>query len=370
MSSKLIRNCWLGFGALTISWFAATSLARAETYQASADGVEAIVTERCLRTIDTGSCAESEKYIRISHPGRSHFETKIPVDKYYRPIRTSVKDLDSDGEKEVLVDLTMMGGGCCSFLAIYSYNQQQQKYLVTLHSFGYYYRYSSSLGHDVPEDINGDGTSEFVVHGARVRSSGANAGDRYPIQIWRYVQGKMVDVSSQYPQQVRSHAFQLWQEFTQRRSTGYKQVEESILAAYLADKYYLGEAEDGWRRIREALGGLSADFLTQVQEVLEREGHALIPQGSQNAEARSHFGITWQVDSEGMRHNPSSVTFPSTASISTANQQASAQIQQTDRGTRSPALLRNPEPSTWFIPDCLTQVPRDLTALRFCYQRL
>ncbi|MBE9188498.1 hypothetical protein IQ270_28655 [Microcoleus sp. LEGE 07076] len=185
---------------------------------------------------------------------------------YCRLSDLQVRDLDKDNEPEIILDIYSGGAHCCTSFLIYRYDNATQKYTAIVHYWG------NGRGPKI-EDLDKDGNVEFVTHDDRFSYKFSSyAGSRYPLQIWQYRQGKMIDATRRYPQQVKNHAAQLWQEYikTQTQSEGGK----AILAAYLADKYSLGEGEDGWRRVREAYQRDDrSKFFTELRKFLGETGY-------------------------------------------------------------------------------------------------
>jgi len=96
---------------------------------------------------------------------------------------------------------------------------------------------------------------------------------RFPRRIWQYRQGKMVDVTRKYPQLVYEHAKVLWQEFQARRAQ--KQEVRGVLAAYLGNKYLLGEEEEGWALVEKVYEGNDAeDYFQILRKVYQDLGYS------------------------------------------------------------------------------------------------
>jgi hypothetical protein len=215
--------------------------AKAETKTAESGNVRAEV----LFEPTSGLCSQNPQ-LRLFRSGQTAFNQNIPKQEvgYCRLSDLQVRDLDKDNESEIILDIFSGGAHCCTSSLIYRYDVKTKKYTAITHRWG------NGRGPKI-EDLDKDGNVEFVTHDDRFSYKFSSyAGSRYPLQIWQYRQGKMIDATRRYPQQVKNHAAQLWQEYikTQTQSEGGK----AILAAYLADKYSLGEGEDGWRRVREA----------------------------------------------------------------------------------------------------------------------
>jgi hypothetical protein len=177
-----------------------------------------------------------------------------------------VRDIDGDREPEVIADIFSTNSGlrCCSYSFIYRYNPEEQEYNL-LEQFW------ANVGYEV-KDIEQDGIVEFDSLDSRFTYAFdiAYSDIYYPKRIWQYRQGRMVDVTRQYPQIVRTHTEKLFQEYESRRLNN--QELKGILAAYLANKHSLGEEAAGWQTVLEVynredreeyfaqLGKLLADF--------------------------------------------------------------------------------------------------------------
>jgi hypothetical protein len=79
------------------------------------------------------------------------------------------------------------------------------------------------------------------------------AGSAFPVQVWRYRPGGLVDVTRAYRQLVRADAVQLWRSYVRERQRKPADRDvRGVLAAWQADKALLGEAGEGWKRLRAA----------------------------------------------------------------------------------------------------------------------
>lgn len=179
-----------------------------------------------------------------------------------------VQDLDADGEPEVLADFFTGGAHCCTYSLIYRYNPTQKTYSVLNQFWGNGGYQMKNLDKDrVPEFHSRDDRFAYAF--------GSYAGSGYPLQIWQYRQGKMVDVTRQYPQLIYNDAYQWWQIYTENREQDTIEFGKGPLAAYLADKYLLGQGQDGWRRVRQAYQGSDRQkFFTELRQFLQENGYA------------------------------------------------------------------------------------------------
>lgn len=178
-----------------------------------------------------------------------------------------VLDLDGDREPEVVLDLFSGGAHCCGFSQIYRYDAAANQYAPTIHFWGHTDR--SFL-----EDLDGDGLPEFLSSDARFAYRFSSfAGSGMPLQVWQYRQGSLIDVTRSFPDRVYDNAYFYWQAYVTARSEGGEV--KGLLAAYLANKYRLGQAEDGWQRVQQAYQESDRQqFFTQLLTFLQETGYA------------------------------------------------------------------------------------------------
>ncbi|WP_293156658.1 MULTISPECIES: hypothetical protein [unclassified Microcoleus] len=238
-------------------------VAKAETQTAESGNVRAEVSLGRR----SGLCSQNPR-LRLVRKGQTVFNEDIPKKEvgYCWLLDIQVRDLDKDNEPEIILDVFSGGAHCCTSSLIYRYDARTQKYTAIAHRWGNGERYSI-------EDINRDGYVEFVFRDDRFAYKFASyGGSYYPLQIWQYSQGKMTNVTHRYPQAVKNHAAQLWQKYITTKPQS--EVGRAILAAYLADKYSLGEGEDGWRRVQEVYKESDrSQFFTQLRKFLGETGY-------------------------------------------------------------------------------------------------
>ncbi|NEQ77394.1 MAG: hypothetical protein F6K23_32915 [Okeania sp. SIO2C9] len=205
-----------------------------------------LVSNLNLKIIRGGEIILNEPIPVKSLAGDSESETEMEV-LAGRFVKVQLLDLDGNGESEVLVDLVTINNSDVVFDSgtyslIYLYEATRNKYSMLRHFWGNVnYRLTDLDQDNIPEFKSVDGRF------AKVFSNRNNA--RLPIRIWQYRQGEMVDVTRQYPVQINTSASELWLEFYQRSSQN--QNVKGVLAAYLANKYLLGQKEDGWKLIEK-----------------------------------------------------------------------------------------------------------------------
>ena len=182
------------------------------------------------------------------------------------PTQLVVRDLDGDREPEVLLDSFTGGAHCCTYSAIYYYNASRGKY-YNIHQDW------ENTGYEL-KDLDGNGLPKFVSTDDRFAYAFASfASSGLPLQIWQYRQGKMLNVTRRYPHEVYKDAAGYWQLYEEGKKENYE--EKGMLAAYLADKYLLDQAQDGWQRVKQAYQGSDRQqFFNDLRQFLQKGGYA------------------------------------------------------------------------------------------------
>jgi hypothetical protein len=89
---------------------------------------------------------------------------------------------------------------------IYHYDSAQKRYVSLEHSWEYRPGMPSIV------DLDHNGIPAFKSIDTRFAYTfGGYAGAAYPIQIWQYQQGQMVDVTRHYPKLVSEQVSELWE---------------------------------------------------------------------------------------------------------------------------------------------------------------
>ncbi|MBD2435472.1 hypothetical protein [Nostoc sp. FACHB-110] len=212
--------------------------------------------------------------LQISRAGKTVLDQKLPQESEYdRPVggfdgqenNLPVLDLDGNKEPEIVADFFTGGAHCCTYSLIYRYDNKSQKYTQIRHEWGNGgYRFN---------DLDKDGLPEFEARDDRFAYAfTAYAASAYPLQIWQYRHGKMVDVTRRYPKLIYSHAADLWKTYTEIRQQG--DDGKGFLAAYLADKYLLGQGEDGWKRVKQVYKSSNRNqYFADVRKFLRETGY-------------------------------------------------------------------------------------------------
>jgi hypothetical protein len=199
------------------------------------------------------------------------FSWKQPVGVFgYAPTIT-LRDLDSDGEPEILLDFWTGGAHCCEWTRIYRWNGLAHTYSSAVHWWG---DPSYRL-----ERLSGTAGFDFVGYDDRFAYAFASfAGSGFPIQVWRYRHGRLVDVTNRYPKLVRRNAALQWGYYVRARHA--KAETSGVLAAWAADECRLGRGASALQWLREHTNVLTrweyassrVPYVKRLSEFLRRRG--------------------------------------------------------------------------------------------------
>lgn len=180
--------------------------------------------------------------LRITRERRTWVSALLGV-TYYRPPKLFVRDLDADGEPEVGFDTYTGGAHCCDESRFFRYVLADTRYRATYHSWGdATYRL---------RDLGADGRPELVSADARFAYAFTFfAASFFPVQIWHFDHGRLLDVTRSFQAQVRYDSDKLWRTYVKFRRTGYDV--RGVLAAWMADQYLLGREQAGWLALEAA----------------------------------------------------------------------------------------------------------------------
>jgi hypothetical protein len=153
-----------------------------------------------------------------------------------------VRDLDADGEPEVLVNLYTGGANCCYYTETWRFDAAQNKYIEKVLQPGGSFPYTL-------KDLNNDGAPEFKSYDYRFAYKyGSNADTPHPLRIFDWKGGQLIDVTLAYPALAAADAAQYYRGYLKYRKVKDVSV-RGLLAAYLASSYNAGNGKVAWRRI-------------------------------------------------------------------------------------------------------------------------
>jgi subtilisin-like proprotein convertase family protein len=181
-----------------------------------------------------------------------------------------VRDLDGDRDPEVMLGLYGSGAHCCAITVVYSYRPGGLVRFARVWDNYAEYRLSD-LDHDrIPEFVSADGRFCFSCVYPDVA---------FPLQIWHFRHGRLVDVTRRFPGAIRRNARSWLEAYRGYSRVGRREEGHPSLDAYVADMALLGEADRGWRAVRAAgrrgeLGRHPRRYLRGLRAYLERRGYA------------------------------------------------------------------------------------------------
>jgi hypothetical protein len=194
------------------------------------------------------------------------------------PPKLEVVDLEGNGEPVVLLRLYTGGAHCCSVVQLLRFDASAGAYQLTQHDFG----------DPTPRvaDVAGDYRLELESADDRFAyefTSYAYSG--LPIQIWRFSQGRLIDVTRQFPAAVRADAKTQWGRFLAQRRHGFGL---GFVAAWAADEQLLGhgaavartlarEAHAHNLRSADRLSRGGPAFVAKLKRFLRKTGYAAPP---------------------------------------------------------------------------------------------
>jgi hypothetical protein len=165
---------------------------------------------------------------------------QIKASTYTSPASGEVllRDLDSDSQPEVIVKTFSGGAHCCTSYRIYSWQKNQ----FVSADMGF----RDGIGGEFT-DIDGDNLLEFLTYdNSFLYTFSSYAGSYPPSLIYRFSQGKLENVTRQYPEKLRETANKMYDAVTAVKQGGEGEI-NGILAGYVAQKILLGEYQDAWK---------------------------------------------------------------------------------------------------------------------------
>jgi hypothetical protein len=185
------------------------------------------------------------------------------------PLGLEWRDLDSDGEPELLYHVDTGLPHCCHVIQVFRLRADRNGYRSTAHNF--------LEGPTATRDLNGDGRTEFITADAAFQqfrlASGKNA---LPIHIYRYDRVRFTDVTRSYRGRLRAEASRFLS--TYRRTRGKSDGSWfAPLMAWAADEYRLGhrKAVLAFLRREAKHGHLAGRFETRRALIKFLDGYLL-----------------------------------------------------------------------------------------------
>src|SRR3954469_4247862 len=153
-----------------------------------------------------------------------------------------VRDLNADGEPEVLIDLFTGGANCCWYSESYRFDVDKNKYIRKVLRPGLSFPYTL-------KDIDRNGVPEFESLDYRFAYKyGSNADTPRPLRIFNWDRGRLVDVTIGFPKLAAADGADYYKAYLHYRKVKDVNV-RGLLAAYLADSYNARNGRTAWRRV-------------------------------------------------------------------------------------------------------------------------
>ena len=192
------------------------------------------------------------------------------------PTPLTVRDLDADGEPEVILDTYSGGAHCCTSSHVFRYSPAEDGYVERRFDWG-------NLSYTI-RDLDRDGRPELRSGDDRFAYAfSCYACSFFPPRIFRLEDGGLVDVTREFAGIVRRDANRLWRQYLRLRRDPESDL-RGLLAAYAADRALLGELEAAWEQllVSRARGELDGPqgwpagnrYLKELRRFLEQTGYA------------------------------------------------------------------------------------------------
>ncbi|MDG3494521.1 MULTISPECIES: hypothetical protein [Pseudanabaena] len=171
-------------------------------------------------------------------------------------------DLEGSGDVNTVISFHRGGLACCDYWQTYYFDNEKQ--IFDKYSF----KRSREETFDI-RDLDGDGSAEIVRSGLVFKSY---FGSQRPILIQKLSNGKIIDVTRRFPEIIRENSYRTLERINlilgkverlkrnvnppknideemdrnYYKAGGFNREIQDLLVAYLANKYMLGEGEEGW----------------------------------------------------------------------------------------------------------------------------
>lgn len=252
---------------------------RSNPYQPPCVKAASLIIRHNNQVLVEEDLAVSRQQVRDAYPN--------PDSCLDQPITDSlaIQDLDEDGTSEVWFHLGDNGLYCCGATRVYGYDDSQQSYSIVEKDWGdagVALRDGQQPG-QAPVFASGDrnfgwpfGPPFDVTQ--RLQSNNFGGGVM-PLQVWQYSPNGFSEVTQEHRSALYSHATILWGEHWQRVQADGANYQDprmkGIWAVYLADKYTLGEGEEGWQIVRANYQAPDREaFFDRLQQILRTHGYS------------------------------------------------------------------------------------------------
>ncbi len=200
----------------------------------TAGGVTAVLDYTVERPISDTYVVADGLSLTVTGPGRAPqtFGTAalrfdFPENELAVASALTIRDLDGNGDPEVLLTTSTGGAHCCNEVRVAWWSAAKGRYVVT----------SQYWGNTLPrlQDLNKDGRPEFVGFDDRFAYAlnASYASSTFPRRVWVFRSGTFVVVTKKYPGVGVLSMNRAWSNYMLLRRIGPKE-RFNALAAYLA----------------------------------------------------------------------------------------------------------------------------------------
>jgi hypothetical protein len=192
--------------------------------------------------------------VKITRSGAVLYDQAVgePCDQFCSPTESALtgehvglRDLNGDGDPEVIVDLFTGGASCCVLVLAYGYDAATNTYRRASLDTG---------GGFVARDLDKDGAIELVGDDFRFRglfTCGA-CGPR-PVRIWHWGLRRFEVVTTDFPAKIRQHARRMKRFYLRVRRRDEAAFVKGALTPLAADLCLLNRCARGFRIVRAAI---------------------------------------------------------------------------------------------------------------------
>jgi hypothetical protein len=255
---RLRTSGWLASAALAAALVVpAGAAAQSRTVETATDGTVTAELSYVKRTRGRGDFKFVEYRdfrVKITRAGVVLYDQPVgePCDQFCSPTESALtrkhvglRDMNADGDPEVIVDLFTGGASCCVLVLAYGYDATANTYRrATLDSGGGF----------VARDLDKDGVPELVGDDFRFRglfTCGA-CGPR-PVRIWHWGLRRFEVVTTDFPGKIREHARRMRRFYLRVRKRDEAAFVKGALTPLAADLCLLDRCGRGFRIVRGAI---------------------------------------------------------------------------------------------------------------------
>ena len=216
----------------------ASAAAAAHGHAAARRGIVATTSHVSASLSGVGTPAKTRLTIRLN--GEKLYDQHVhsrfcgtlcdvtPLSPGRSPLK--VLDVESNGQPDVLLGLYSGGAHCCFIDQVFSLDPGTMTYVTVEHNF-------LDAGAKI---VKLDAHYEFLSADARIAEAGYTdfADSGAPVQIWRVIDRRFINVTRQYPALIKPDAARWMNAFRHHLSNG-----AGFIAAWAADEDLLGKSK-------------------------------------------------------------------------------------------------------------------------------